>query len=515
VRRLVDSFARLLKPLIDDYPAPVHAPAAAHTQTQTQTAPMSVSGERMQSVTDTSATPAAAGTSQVRQWQQGKGVVMTTVDPVAIALEADREREREREKRAAGKRGTDKLSKMLRDAPKPEKVGMALYGMQGLSSRYDSVRTIMDLLLPFVKNMPTPTGKVVGMAFQCFKSCTGRPTGSHAEVLNVLSKRTAGWSGRKDRDSRGEYSSRSAPASDVQVTLRSALWGISRLDRQTPTVRDALRVFAAEVLLWDPRTLDAKTLSSLGEQNLFLPLSFPPVLFPFHFPSLSLPFPASLSLPPSLSLSPPFPHSLPFPNSFSLTTGEVYKGGEIENEAEVSALLAHISPFSTPSRGQNMDKLIQSDRIKTERDYTSSKPSLQSSQKVNIENVVSALDGDLGFDEVRKYYGMSKQNTIPPGNLFSLLPLVIEEIKQVEEVKLSRKLKIDARHERQKIASSNSPETGGVPSTIYPGTTSPNSSERAPKQHRPPRANIEDSPNRGKKWVQKSVRESVPAGGTV
>jgi hypothetical protein len=245
VRRLVDSFARLLKPLIDDYPAPVHTPAAAHTQP----APVTVSGERMQSVTDATGTPAAAGTSQVRQWQQGKGVVLTTVDPVAIALEADREREREREKRAAGKRGTDKLSKMLRDAPKPEKVGMALYGMQGLSSRYDSVRTIMDLLLPFVRNMPTPTGKVVGMAFQCFKSCTGRPTGSHAEVLNVLSKKTAGWSGRKDRDSRGEYSSRSAPASDVQVTLRSALWGISRLDRQTPPVRDALKVRCLVVLM--------------------------------------------------------------------------------------------------------------------------------------------------------------------------------------------------------------------------------------------------------------------------
>ena len=34
--------------------------------------------------------------------------------------------------------------------------------MQGLSSRYDSVRTIMDVLLPFVQNMPAPTGKVVG-----------------------------------------------------------------------------------------------------------------------------------------------------------------------------------------------------------------------------------------------------------------------------------------------------------------------------------------------------------------
>jgi hypothetical protein len=233
VRRLVDSLSRLLKPLLDDYPTPVH------TQTPTQAQTQAGSGERVQSVTDISAT--VTGTSQVRQWQQGKGVVLTTVDPIAIALDADREREREREKRAAGKRGTDKLSKMLRDAPKPEKVGMALYGMQGLSSRYDSVRMIMDLLLPFVKNMPTPTGKVVGMAFQCFKSCSGRPTGSHAEVLSVLSKKTAGWSNRKD-SSRGEYSSRSVPVSDMQVTLRSALWGISRLDRQTPPVRDALKV---------------------------------------------------------------------------------------------------------------------------------------------------------------------------------------------------------------------------------------------------------------------------------
>lgn len=40
------------------------------------------------------------------------------------------------------------------------------------------------------------------MAFQGFKSCSGRITGSHADVLVTLSKRIPGWSYKKEKDSR-------------------------------------------------------------------------------------------------------------------------------------------------------------------------------------------------------------------------------------------------------------------------------------------------------------------------
>ena len=81
------------------------------------------------------------------------------------------------------------------------------------------------------------------MAFQGFKSCTGRITGSHADVLVTLSKKIPGWSFKKEKDSRdkdrdresregreggvkrNEYSRGSAnqPASDAQISLRRFL----------------------------------------------------------------------------------------------------------------------------------------------------------------------------------------------------------------------------------------------------------------------------------------------------
>jgi hypothetical protein len=76
------------------------------------------------------------------------------------------------------------------------------------------------------------------MAFQGFKSCSGRITGSHADVLITLSKRIPGWSYKKEKDSRdkdkesregggrrGEYSRGQVnqPAADSQISLRRYL----------------------------------------------------------------------------------------------------------------------------------------------------------------------------------------------------------------------------------------------------------------------------------------------------
>jgi hypothetical protein len=41
-----------------------------------------------------------------------------------------------------------------------------------------------------------------------------------------------------------------------QVTLRSAMWGVSKLDRQHPSVRAVLKALSKEMLLWDPAKLD-------------------------------------------------------------------------------------------------------------------------------------------------------------------------------------------------------------------------------------------------------------------
>lgn len=130
----------------------------------------------------------------------------------------------------------------------------------------------MDVLLPFIKIMPAPTGKVLGktfipfysctyahkrihslsltlsfphthhythtytcaqslshthshctgMALQGFKSCGGRPTGSHAEVLSILAKKLPGWSSKKEERPKDSPSKKASfvPVSDVRVTLR-------------------------------------------------------------------------------------------------------------------------------------------------------------------------------------------------------------------------------------------------------------------------------------------------------
>ena len=103
VRRLVDSIMKLMKPLLNRAAAlPVPSPAAVNV-----------------SPTPTS-TPEVA---VVRQWQQGKGVVV-----LEEASSSTRLPEKKVEK--IEKKKEDRLLSMLRDAPKPEKIGMALFGMQ-------------------------------------------------------------------------------------------------------------------------------------------------------------------------------------------------------------------------------------------------------------------------------------------------------------------------------------------------------------------------------------------------
>ena len=97
VRKLVDAIAKLVKPLLN------------------KTVEKEV--EKVPEV------PAPA---VVRQWQQGKGVVV--VDDLATGVVAVPVPEKAVEK--VEKKSVDRLAKMLKDAPKPDKVAQALYGMQ-------------------------------------------------------------------------------------------------------------------------------------------------------------------------------------------------------------------------------------------------------------------------------------------------------------------------------------------------------------------------------------------------
>ena len=97
VRKLVDAIAKLVKPLLN------------------KTVEKEV--EKVPEV------PAPA---VVRQWQQGKGVVVVDdLLPVAAAVAVV-----EKAVAKVEKKPLDRLAKMLRDEPKPDKVAMALFGMQ-------------------------------------------------------------------------------------------------------------------------------------------------------------------------------------------------------------------------------------------------------------------------------------------------------------------------------------------------------------------------------------------------
>lgn len=208
---------------------------------------------------------------------------------------------------------------------------------------------------------------------------------------------------------------------------------------------------------------------------------------------------------------------------------EVYKGGDIDKEIEVQNLLAHISrtpPTSSDGRKMNQNnyqninqnnQYVEMNRRKEEkvsRAFNSANDDIHTSQKINIDSVVSSLDTESGYDEVRRYYGMSYQNTIPPGNLYSLRQ-VIAETELVEEIKLSRKNKINARHERQKMRDGEDGNMAPTTSTSTSSSASYTSNARPQKAHRPPRVGIEDSPNRGKVWVHNSAKGSSVSTGAI
>ena len=104
VRRLVDSIMKLMKPLLNRPQAlPVPTPAAA--------------------AISSSLSPSTPEVAVVRQWQQGKGVVVLE-DSAASNGPTEKKVEKVEKKKE------DRLHNMLKDAPKPEKIGMALFGMQ-------------------------------------------------------------------------------------------------------------------------------------------------------------------------------------------------------------------------------------------------------------------------------------------------------------------------------------------------------------------------------------------------
>jgi hypothetical protein len=396
VRMLVDAIAKLVKPLLN---------------------------KAVEKVVEK--VPEVAAPAAVRQWQQGKGVVVVddlAPAPVAVVVEKAVEK--------VEKKPVDRLAKMLRDEPKPDKVGMALYGMQGLSSRQDSARVLMDLLVPFVRKMPAPSGKVLGMALQGFKSCSGKPPGSHAAVLTLLAAKVSGFSTRKGRvvGANGKENGvvvvpageKFVASGDAQVTFRSGIWGVSNLDREAPSVRAILKSLAVEALKWNPKELDKRTYSSIAE---------------------------------------------------------VYQGGDIEADKDVKALLEQVAPFMPARKIMDPSLSRNSSSISTE---TNNKRNPSSSNKNKpLGAVVTTPRGALSANATKTSkpkQPKAKTNTSTNTTASAVAAPKPKKVKKVavavavvlgegevavEKPKISRRLKIQNKLEKRMKAADAAGEAGG------------------------------------------------------
>jgi len=155
-----------------------------------------------------------------------------------------------------GKRGDTKSGKEARQhfqllaRATPDRVGIALYGLQGLNHQKAPVEAILSALIPYVDRLSQLDGKTVGMCFQGFKSAHGAPSATQARMLSILSSKMSGWSIRGHHGNVKTVAAAGRFLREAQITLRSALVGIKNLDCSNPVVSSLLVNFANEILLW-------------------------------------------------------------------------------------------------------------------------------------------------------------------------------------------------------------------------------------------------------------------------
>ena len=88
------------------------------------------------------------------------------------------------------------------------------------------------------------------MCFQGFKTAYGAPSPTQEKMLSALSSKMTGWSLRGHNRGIKTLIGSERFLKEAQITLRSALVGIKRLDRNNPVVRSVLVNFAEEILTW-------------------------------------------------------------------------------------------------------------------------------------------------------------------------------------------------------------------------------------------------------------------------
>jgi len=155
------------------------------------------------------------------------------------------------------------------------RVGMALFGLQGFQ-RHPDIDLILAELIPYINALDSLDGKALGMALQMFKSCPRQLSVVQEQILGSICRKMSGWSMR----GKNKFPISNSKASDAQflklsmnflsegqVTLRSSLVGVQKLNVKTPVVKEVLLQLASEVCSWKPLVDRAHTLLTNKQQN--------------------------------------------------------------------------------------------------------------------------------------------------------------------------------------------------------------------------------------------------------
>lgn len=119
--------------------------------------------------------------------------------------------------------------------------------------------TIMTALLDFLRAMPLPTLRSLGMIMQGFKGVV-TPSRPYEEALEIIADKMQGWSSRSERNVpvSGEL------LTESQVTLRSCLTGLALLRRDLPVRNRILVLLCREARLWPASSWEKRTLEVLS-----------------------------------------------------------------------------------------------------------------------------------------------------------------------------------------------------------------------------------------------------------
>ena len=165
-------------------------------------------------------------------------------------------------------------SSMYRQTPSAERVAVAMYALQEISRGAPTppfANTIMNELLEFMRAMPFPSMKSLGMMMQGFKGVV-IPSEPYEQALEILAdklEQQGAWSARLSKDNQGNrknlvLSETGAGWKEAQTTLRSCLTGLAAMNKQVPARKRLVNLLMRDLKDWPMDVLEKRTLETIS-----------------------------------------------------------------------------------------------------------------------------------------------------------------------------------------------------------------------------------------------------------